>query len=74
MHCEIAGRAERQGRPSGRLLTRNDALRMVKRRAKAAGLPETTSNHTFRATGISEAAGPGAGYRWFQPAPRTARP
>jgi len=26
---------------------------MVKRRAKAAGLPETVTNHTFRATGIT---------------------
>jgi integrase len=34
-------------------ITRNDVLRMVKRRAQAAGLPETTSCHTFRATGIT---------------------
>jgi integrase/recombinase XerD len=34
-------------------LTRNDALRIVKRRAKHAGLPETTCCHTFRATGIT---------------------
>jgi len=38
---------------SGSAMTRNDALRMVKRRAKAARLPETTCNHTFRATGIT---------------------
>ena len=31
---------------------RTDVLRMVKRRARAAGLPETTCCHTFRATGI----------------------
>jgi integrase/recombinase XerD len=31
----------------------NDALRMIKRRSKAAGLPETTCCHTFRATGIT---------------------
>ncbi len=49
----------RQGLPSGRQMTRNDALRMVKRRAKAAGLPETTCNHTFRATGITAYLGNG---------------
>lgn len=36
-----------------RTLTENDALRMVKRRAKAAGLPSSTCCHTFRATGIT---------------------
>jgi site-specific recombinase XerD len=34
-------------------LTRNDALRMIKRRARAIGLPRGTSCHTFRATGIT---------------------
>jgi integrase len=34
-------------------ITRNDILRMVKHRALAAGLPDTTSCHTFRATGIT---------------------
>jgi site-specific recombinase XerD len=43
----------REGRLTDRVMTRNDALRMVKRRAMAAGLPETTCNHTFRATGIT---------------------
>jgi len=38
---------------SGCQMTRNDALRMMKRRAKAAGLPDSTCNHTFRATGIT---------------------
>ncbi len=38
---------------SGRQLHRTDALRMVKRRALAAGLPVSTCNHTFRATGIT---------------------
>ncbi len=28
----------------------NDALRMIKRRAKAVGLSEAVGNHTFRAT------------------------
>ena len=34
-------------------MDRNDALRMIKRRAKAGGLPETICCHTFRATGIT---------------------
>lgn len=38
---------------SNRKMTRTDALRMVKRRAKAAGLPANICNHTFRATGIT---------------------
>ncbi len=42
----------------GRCLTdrglyRQDVLRMVKRRALAAGLPASTRCHTFRATGIT---------------------
>jgi len=32
---------------------RNDALRMIKVRAKAVGLPEVICCHTFRATGIT---------------------
>lgn len=31
----------------------NDVLRMIKKRAKAAGLPESVCCHTFRATGIT---------------------
>jgi integrase/recombinase XerD len=38
---------------SARSMHRTDALRMVKRRALAAGLPVSTCNHTFRATGIT---------------------
>ena len=40
---------------SGRPMNRIDVLRMVKRRALAAGLPFSTSTccHTFRATGIT---------------------
>jgi integrase/recombinase XerD len=34
-------------------MTRNDAFRMIQRRAKAAGLPERICCHTFRATGIT---------------------
>lgn len=38
---------------SGNLMTRSDVLRMVKRRAVAAGLPDTVCCHSFRATGIT---------------------
>jgi len=34
-------------------LNRKEALAMIKRRAKAAGLPANICNHTFRATGIT---------------------
>jgi integrase/recombinase XerD len=34
-------------------MTRNDALRMIKRRVGAAGLPPEVCCHTFRATGIT---------------------
>jgi integrase len=34
-------------------MTENDVLRMVKRRARRAGLPMSTCCHTFRATGIT---------------------
>jgi len=36
-----------------RPMYREDVLRMIKRRAEAAGLPATTCCHTFRATGIT---------------------
>lgn len=36
-----------------RAMTRNDALRMIYRRSKAAGLSTAVSCHTFRATGIT---------------------
>ena len=38
---------------SSRAMHRTDALRMVKRRAVAAGLSASTCNHSFRATGIT---------------------
>ena len=41
-----------RGQLSNRMDT-NDVLRMIKRRAKAAGLPYFTCCHTFRATGIT---------------------
>lgn len=44
---------DRSGRITERRLSRNDALRMVKRRAAAAGLSPKTSCHSFRATGIT---------------------
>jgi integrase len=34
-------------------LNRREALKVIKRRAKAAGLPSRIGNHTFRATGIT---------------------
>lgn len=43
----------RTGEITDRPLTRNDALRMVYRRAKAAGLSPAVCCHTFRATGIT---------------------
>jgi site-specific recombinase XerD len=44
---------DRERRVTERGMTRNDVLRMVKRRARVAGLPASTSCHTFRATGIT---------------------
>ncbi len=41
------------GTLTDRPMHRNDAWRMIKRRAKAAGLSEAIGNHTFRATGIT---------------------
>lgn len=39
---------------TSRAMDRNDVLRMVKRRLLAAGIPPVFSNHSFRATGITE--------------------
>ena len=44
---------DRKRKLTGRALLRRDALEMVKRRAQAAGLPWSTCNHTFCATGIT---------------------
>lgn len=44
---------DRYRRLTARSLLRGDALRMIKRRARAAGLPASTCCHTFRATGIT---------------------
>ncbi len=44
---------DRRLRPTDAPMTRTDILRMIKRRARQAGLPSSTSCHTFRATGIT---------------------
>jgi integrase/recombinase XerD len=44
---------KRTGELTAEGLTTNGALRVVKRRALAAGLPSEICNHTFRATGIT---------------------
>jgi integrase len=41
------------GRLTKNRMDANDVLRMIKRRAKEAGLPYSTCCHTFRATGIT---------------------
>ena len=43
----------RTGQLTPRRFHRTDALRMIKRRARAVGLPASICNHTFRATGIT---------------------
>ena len=43
----------RSGELTAKPMHRVDALRMIKRRAKAAGLPAAVCCHTFRATGIT---------------------
>src|SRR5262249_22543641 len=45
--------AGKTGRLTDGRMTRKDALQMIKRRARRAGLPENVCNHTFRATGIT---------------------
>lgn len=44
---------DRSGQLTAKAMTRNDMFRMVKRRARAAGIPPETCCHTFRATGIT---------------------
>jgi integrase len=44
---------DRSGQLTGKPMHRVDVLRMVKRRARRAGLPSSTCCHTFRATGIT---------------------
>jgi site-specific recombinase XerD len=43
----------RTGRFTDRAMTRGDALRMIKRRANHAGIPEDIGCHSFRGTGIT---------------------
>lgn len=43
----------RTGTLNANRMASNDVLRMVKRRARAIGLPRGTCSHTFRATGIT---------------------
>ena len=44
---------DRRRQLTDRPLTRRDVLRMIKRRARPAGLPSSTSCHTMRSTGIT---------------------
>ena len=44
---------DRRRRLTDNSMHRTDVLRMIKRRASAAGLPQSTCCHTFRATGIT---------------------
>jgi site-specific recombinase XerD len=44
---------DRSGSLTANAMTRNDVFRMVKRRARAAGISADTCCHTFRATGIT---------------------
>ena len=43
----------RTGLLTDRAMTQSDAWRMLQRRARAAGIPTSVCNHTFRATGIT---------------------
>ena len=63
-YMEVAGIAGQKKSPLFRTINKNrqltespmyrsDVLRMIKRRAEAAGLPASTCCHTFRATGIT---------------------
>jgi integrase/recombinase XerD len=45
--------ASRRRELTENFISRRDVLEMVKRRARAAGLPNAICNHTFRATGIT---------------------
>lgn len=44
---------DRRGQLTGRRLGRREALAMIKRRARGAGIPDVIGCHTFRATGIT---------------------
>ena len=49
-----AGRGRGWAGGSGRAMNRMEALKMIKRRARAAGLPGEVCAHSFRGTGITE--------------------
>ena len=57
-------RSSGQGRRQDVLLrtamTRQTAIKMIKRRAREAGLPDEISNHSFRGTGITNRSANGA--------------
>jgi integrase/recombinase XerD len=52
-HDPLFAAVSRHGLLMDRRSHRTDSLRMIKRRAAAAGLPAEVCNHTFRATGIT---------------------
>ncbi len=52
-HAPLFRTIDKHGQITGRGMSRLTAWEMVKRRAKAAGLPDTTTNHSFRASGIT---------------------
>ena len=49
-----SGRGRRQNVLLRTAMTRQTAIKMIKRRALEAGLPDEISNHSFRGTGITE--------------------
>jgi integrase/recombinase XerD len=61
-------------RLTDRPMDRNDALRMIKRRARAAGLTVATCCHTFRATGFTAYLDGGGPSSTPRPSPTTSRP
>ena len=49
-----SGQGRRQDVLLRRAMTRQTALKMIKRRVRDAGLPDEITNHSFRGTGITE--------------------
>ncbi len=49
-----SGQGRRQDVLLCRAMTRQTALKMIKRRVRYAGLPHEITNHSFRGTGITE--------------------
>jgi len=52
-HAPLFPSLDRRRRLTSRALSRREALAMIKRRARAAGLPDGICNHSMRATGIT---------------------